>query len=100
MRAPPLARIAAVAAPRPDAEPVTIAHKPSLDIRISSYCFETLFEPAPACVYHIARQGPCKSTEIRSAEFILCLTNFVLRSAALAGSPADSACQGYGFSAS
>src|SRR4051794_33228580 len=34
MRAPPLARIAAVAAPRPDAEPVTIAHKPSLDIRI------------------------------------------------------------------
>src|SRR4029078_8733369 len=50
VRAPPLARIAAVAAPRPDAEPVTIAHKPSLDIRISSYCFETLFEPALACV--------------------------------------------------
>jgi len=43
-------KIAAVAAPRPDAEPVTIAHKPSLDIRISSYCFETLFEPALACV--------------------------------------------------
>src|ERR1700709_474557 len=35
MRAPPLARMAAVAAPRPDAEPVTIAHKPSLDIGIS-----------------------------------------------------------------
>ena len=32
MRAPPLARIAAVAAPRPDAEPVTITHKPSIDI--------------------------------------------------------------------
>src|SRR5579862_2015030 len=40
MRAPPLARIAAVAAPRPDAEPVTIAHKPSFDIRVSSCCFE------------------------------------------------------------
>src|SRR6478609_1073486 len=44
MRAPPLARMAAVAAPRPDAEPVTIAHKPSFDIRFSSSCFETLFE--------------------------------------------------------
>src|SRR5258707_15190414 len=32
MRAPPFARIAAVAAPSPDAEPVTIAHKPSADI--------------------------------------------------------------------
>src|SRR5581483_10877752 len=40
MRAPPLARIPAVAAPRPDAEPVTITHKPSLDIR-----FLLLFEP-------------------------------------------------------
>jgi hypothetical protein len=27
-----LARIPAVAAPRPDAEPVTITHKPSFDI--------------------------------------------------------------------
>src|ERR1700736_4092392 len=35
MRAPPLASNAAVAAPRPDAEPVTIAHKPSFDIRTS-----------------------------------------------------------------
>src|SRR3989337_2255719 len=34
MRAPPLARMAAVAAPRPDAEPVTTAHKPSFDIPI------------------------------------------------------------------
>src|SRR4051794_6810811 len=35
MRAPPLASRAAVAAPRPDADPVTIAHKPSFDIRVS-----------------------------------------------------------------
>src|SRR5581483_3682024 len=41
MRAPPLARIPAVAAPRPDAEPVTITHKPSLDIG-----FLLLFEPS------------------------------------------------------
>src|SRR4029078_6490244 len=38
MRAPPLARMAAVAAPRPEAEPVTIAHNPSFDIRISFCC--------------------------------------------------------------
>jgi len=33
--------MAAVAAPRPDADadPVTIAHKPSFDIRISPYGF-------------------------------------------------------------
>jgi hypothetical protein len=29
--------MAAVAAPRPDAEPVIIAHKPSFDISISFY---------------------------------------------------------------
>src|SRR5258707_7396868 len=39
MRAPPLARMAAVAAPRPDADPVTITHNPSFDIRISSCDF-------------------------------------------------------------
>src|SRR6266581_4939938 len=39
MRAPSLARMAAVAAPRPEADPVTIAHKPSFDIGISSCCF-------------------------------------------------------------
>ncbi len=33
-RAPGVARICAVAAPSPDADPVTIAHKPSLDICI------------------------------------------------------------------
>jgi hypothetical protein len=32
MRAPPFARMTAVAAPRPDAEPVMIAHRPSFDI--------------------------------------------------------------------
>src|ERR1700761_81637 len=32
MRPPPLAKIAAVAAPRPEAEPVTIAKNPSFDI--------------------------------------------------------------------
>src|SRR6267154_1619547 len=34
MRAPSLARMAAVAAPRPDADPVTITHTPSADIRL------------------------------------------------------------------
>src|SRR6266850_3388820 len=49
MRAPPLARMAAVAAPRPDAEPVTIAHKPSFDIRISPYGFETVMADTISC---------------------------------------------------
>src|SRR6266478_2153040 len=51
MRAPPLASMAAVAAPRPDAEPVTIAHKPSFDIRISS-CDWPVDTPyrAPKCL--------------------------------------------------
>src|SRR6266566_1465415 len=69
MRAPPLARMAAVAAPRPDAEPVTIAHKPSFDIRISSYCLE----PTRCCsvaLYHIAQPGGCKSDKLRYAELI------------------------------
>src|SRR6187402_2380312 len=34
MRAPPLARMAAVAAPSPDADPVITTHKPSFDICI------------------------------------------------------------------
>src|SRR5258707_7187041 len=75
MRAPPLARIAAVAAPRPDAEPVTIAHKPSLDICISFYCFETLFEPAMRLPYRAAKS--LQIHEIRCTEFILRLTNFM-----------------------
>src|SRR6516165_6466748 len=39
MRAPPSARIDAVAAPSPDAEPVTIAFKASFDIA-SSFCLK------------------------------------------------------------
>jgi hypothetical protein len=77
-----LARIAAVAAPRPEAEPVTIAHKPSFDIRISSCCFETLFEPALELAFEFAlawrlayrAANSLQIHEIRSAEFILCLT--------------------------
>src|SRR6201999_1516895 len=53
MRAPPFARIPAVAAPRPDAEPVTITHKPSLDIR-----FLLSFEPqSRVALYHTARRN-------------------------------------------
>jgi hypothetical protein len=37
MRAPSFASMAAVAAPRPEAEPVTIAHKLSFDIHFSFY---------------------------------------------------------------
>ncbi len=55
-RAPPLASMAAVAAPRPDAEPVTIAHKPSFDIRISSCDWSRPFER-----HHIVPQNTCKS---------------------------------------
>jgi hypothetical protein len=72
-----LARIAAVAAPRPDAEPVTIAHKPSLDICISFYCFKTLFEPAIAWRLPYRAAKSLQIHEIRCAEFILCLTNFM-----------------------
>src|SRR5260370_18339914 len=56
MRAPPLASMAAVAAPSPDAEPVTIAHKPSFDIRISSCDWSWSFE-----THHIVPQNTCKS---------------------------------------
>src|SRR5437016_2578578 len=61
MRAPPLASMAAVAAPRPDAEPVTIAHKPSFDIRISSCGW-------PVERHHIVPQNACKSPKLRCAE--------------------------------
>src|SRR5688500_6638216 len=79
MRAPPLARIAAVAAPRPEAEPVTIAHKPSFDIRISSSCFWLGFEPP---VHRLSLTISCgqRRANPRSfhyAEFILCLTIFM-----------------------
>src|SRR6202035_4774507 len=67
MRAPSLARMAAVAAPRPDAEPVTIAHKPSFDIRISPDCCSAW--PANDAIYHIVRKNACKSAKLRCAEF-------------------------------
>src|ERR1700676_5313944 len=67
MRAPPLARMAAVAAPRPDAEPVTIAHKPSPDIRIS---FFVLAKPATA-IYHIVAEKACKSAKLRLPELTI-----------------------------
>src|SRR6202035_2121890 len=67
MRAPPLARMAAVAAPRPDAEPVTIAHKPSADISIPH-----LFLAKPAvAIYHIAPRNACKSTKLRLPELLI-----------------------------
>src|SRR6266702_8463271 len=63
-RAPPLASMAAVAAPRPDAEPVTIAHKPSFDIRISSRGW-------PVERHHIVPQNACKSPKLRCAELMM-----------------------------
>src|ERR1700719_3111891 len=66
MRAPSFARMAAVAAPRPEAEPVTIAHKPSFDIRISPDCCSCW--PANAAIYHIVRKNACKSAKLRCAE--------------------------------
>src|SRR5229473_4611340 len=66
MRAPPLANMAAVAAPRPDAEPVTIAHKPSFDIRISSRDLEPAVE-----THHIVPQIACKSAKLRCAELMV-----------------------------
>src|SRR3954469_7331682 len=63
MRASALARRAAVAAPRPDAEPVTKAHKPSFDIRVSSGCNLNWVMD-----YHIARQDRCKIKKLRFAE--------------------------------
>src|SRR5258705_5717009 len=65
MRAPPLASMAAVPAPRPDAEPVTIAHKPSFDIRISSCDLEPAVE-----THHIVPQNACKSAKLRCAELM------------------------------
>src|SRR5215475_2614498 len=86
MRAPASARNPAVAAPRPDAEPVTIAHKPSFDI-VSSFCLE--FIPRLA-IYHT---GPPEG-KLRCAEI-----GFPHDTPA--GAHADiPACQGLGFSPS
>jgi len=48
--------MAAVAAPSPEADPVTIAFNPSLDIRFLLF----LRESVPAVGYHIARQSQGK----------------------------------------
>src|ERR1700761_3589458 len=80
MRAPPLARIPAVAAPRPDAEPVTITHKPSLDIG-----FLLLFEP----------QNPAAALPYRWTDAKLHCAE--LRHASRAMRAHVHACQGGGF---
>src|SRR6516164_793264 len=58
----------AVAAPRPDAEPVTIAHRPSQDIAFPRESFDH-FEAA-AAVYHTA-QGIAR--KIAPAEFVVAI---------------------------
>ena len=58
-RAPLRARISAVAAPRPEADPVTIAHRLSLAILMSfpvALIFRVLFSEFAA---------PCKSSKLR-----------------------------------
>jgi hypothetical protein len=56
--------MAAVAAPSPDAEPVTIAHKPSPDIRISPCVFELKSWIAPyraAKRLQIGKNSACRN---------------------------------------
>src|SRR6266404_235355 len=92
MRAPPLASMAAVAAPRPDAEPVTIAHKPSFDIRISSCELAARDAPyrAPKCLQ--IGKTPLRGIKCCAARSV---------HVALAGALADiGACHGSGFSPS
>src|SRR3954449_5490025 len=95
MRAPPLARMAAVAAPRPEAEPVTIAHKPSFDIRISSCCSE-LFLNFPlggaGIPYRAARHLQIGEVPLSGIPSLPDEHH-----APVAGGPAEGACQGYGF---
>src|SRR5580704_5544954 len=66
-RAPPLARIAAVAAPRPDAEPVTIAHIPSFDIAFPHIDLEPHVVTAS---HHIVPANACKSAKLRRPELM------------------------------
>src|SRR6476661_3156287 len=68
MRAPPLARMAAVAAPKPDADPVTIAHKPSFDIR-----FLLLFGAEPCgcdLPYRAANALQIRHSPLRGIKFL------------------------------
>src|SRR5258707_1620965 len=93
-RAPPLASMAAVAAPRPDAEPVTIAHKPSFDIRISSCDWTGRLRRTISCP-----KIPANRQKLRCAELMLACGRSL--HVALAGAPADiGACHGNGFSPS
>src|SRR5450755_2526326 len=98
MRAPPLARMAAVAAPRPDAEPVTIAHKPSFDIRISSCCFSLTRPEARDLAYRAGKRLQIGKTPLRG---INARRRGRKLHAAAAGRLADiGACHGGGFSSS
>src|ERR1700712_1292737 len=96
MRAPPSARMAAVAAPRPDAEPVTIAHKPSFDIRISPWLIERRSSPA----LFSELRNPCKSAKLRRAELILAAPPVALHVAGAGPVAETAACHGGGFSSS
>ena len=93
MRAPPLARMAAVAAPRPDAEPVTIAHKPSFDIAFPRLVLADPF----AAIYHTCRNA-CKPPKLRCAELIFrqatlhAVPQGPLRTSRLSGSGFSSSC--------
>src|SRR5216684_5111061 len=94
MRAPPLASMAAVAAPRPDAEPVTIAHNPSFDIRISSSDLELASRDAP---YRAPKCLQIGKTPLRGINRCGARSLHV----AFAGALADNgACHGSGFSPS
>src|SRR5690349_13449744 len=70
MRPPPLARIAAVAAPRPDAEPVTIAHTPSFDIAVSSPASDlrSISIPCGWMAANFLENLAARKTILRSAE--------------------------------
>src|ERR1700759_2132249 len=77
MRAPPLARIPDVAAPRPDAEPVTITHKPSLDIpfplvvlslEIRSRLYHTAQRNAKLHCAELRHASPAKGPDIHACQ--------------------------------
>src|SRR6476469_6768063 len=96
MRAPPLARMAAVAAPRPEAEPVTIAHKPSFDIRISPWLIRRRSGPA----LFSELRNPCKSAKLRRAELVLAVQPVALHAAGAGRVAETGACHDGGFSSS
>src|ERR1700761_2557825 len=101
MRAPRLARMVAVAAPRPDAEPVTIAHKPSpepsFDIRIFLFDFKQPHSHARRGLPYRAADCPqIRQSSLRGINPVVTDTY-----AGLAGCPADiGACHAGGFSSS